>query len=512
MAESNTLRYAGDYYIEEIKLATMNGNFIDLSAIVTSIDIYEDIFASAITGSITFTDTNNLLSNGPIIGQEVLSLKIYTPQKSPTDRTVIDFTKNYLYVYKVFNTTQINDGTIAVTLSFTTYDLYTNYRKKVSKAFKGEPAEDIVKKIIRDSTLLDSKKTLFYEETANDYKFVIPNLRPFDAISMISKKCVSKTYTFSSNYLFYETCFGYHFRTLENLFGQENVTATYRRNISTVKEESLEAAGAPKGQLGILALQKQMETIRNYKFVMSKDNIMNIANGIYSSNLIVYNWYNKELANYHFSMRDGDNPEKYKFEYSLDFYTNNLHTNPNGAPFFAPFVNEKGVLFTQYPESKTYVYSICSDNLSDKNFYELEGTEYSNPYQENKANDWVMRRMSKIKSLESAIKLDIEVYGTSNLQAGDLIFVEIPYSQKIQGKPNLGYDESLSGRYLIKKLHHSFLSSNGKSEHICNMEVIRDDLSTNQLIALPGTAGGTASIVDTGSAKNIKLKGVTDNQ
>ena len=511
------IRYAGDYYIEEIKLATIKGNFIDLSALVTSIDIYEDIFASAVTGSITFTDTNNLLGNGPIIGQEVLSLKIQTPQTSPTDRTVIDFTKNHLYVYKVFNTTQINDGTVAVTLSFTTYDLYTNYRTKVSKAYKGEPAEDIVKEIIRDSTILDSKKTLFYEETANDYKYIIPNLRPFDAISMISKKCVSKRYTFSSNYLFYETCFGYHFRTLENLFGQENVAATYRRNISTVKEDALEAAGAPKSQTATLSLQQQMETIRNYKFIMSKDNIMNIANGIYSSNLIVYNWYNKELSNYHFSTRSGDDPEKYKFDYTLDFYFNPVHTNTkntyaNSSPFFSSQMVEKGKLFTQHPESKTYVYSICSDNVNDKNFYELEGTEYSNPYQENKANDWIMRRMSKIKSLESAIKLDLEIYGTTNLQAGDLIFVEIPYAQKQERKTNLGYDESLSGRYLIKKLHHSFQTLSGKSEHVCNMEVIRDDLSTNEILAMPGTAGGNSSIVDSGSAKNIKLKGGTDNQ
>ena len=158
------------------------------------------------------------------------------------------------------------------------------------------------------------------------------------------------------------------------------------------------------------------------------------------------------------------------------------------------------------------MYSICSDNVNDKNFYELEGTEYSNPYQENKANDWIMRRMSKIKSLESAIKLDLEIYGTTNLQAGDLIFVEIPYAQKQERKTNLGYDELLSGRYLIKKLHHSFQTLSGKSEHVCNMEVIRDDLSTNEILAMPGTAGGNSSIVDSGSAKNIKLKGGTDNQ
>ena len=60
--------------------------------------------------------------------------------------------------------------------------------------------------------------------------------------------------------------------------------------------------------------------------------------------------------------------------------------------------------------------------------------------------------------------------------------------------------------------HHSFQTLSGKSEHVCNMEVIRDDLSTNEILAMPGTAGGYLTIVDSGSAKNIKLKGGTDNQ
>jgi len=509
MSLERSIRYPGDYFIEEIKLATITGRYIDLSDIVTSIDIYENLFATAITGSITFTDTNNLLTNGPIIGQEVLSLKIRTPQTSPNEDTVIDFTKNYLYAYKVLNTTKINDGTDAITLSFTTYDIFTNYRKKVSKAFKGEPAENMVKEILRDPELLDSKKKLYYEETLNDFKFVVPNLRPFDAISMISKRCLSKRFDFSSNYLFYETCFGYHFRTLENLFSQKNVSANYRRNLSVVKEEGLEATGVSKSEVAALTLQQQMETIRNYKFVMSKDNLMNVANGVNSSNLIVYNWYNKELSNYHFSMRDGDDPKKYKFDYSKDFLDNRVHANFDYSfPFFSSILREKGEFITDNPESKTYVYSICSDNVNDKNFYELEGTQYTNPYQENKANDWIMRRMSKINSLESSIKLNLEVYGTTNIQVGDMIHVEIPYLQKVSGGPPLGYDKQLSGRYLIKKLHHTFSTLNGKSEHICNMEVIRDDVS--DLIPPIGTAGGNENLTDAGSPSELKLVGEND--
>ena len=40
MSLERSIRYPGDYFIEEIKLATITGNYIDLSDIVTSIDIY----------------------------------------------------------------------------------------------------------------------------------------------------------------------------------------------------------------------------------------------------------------------------------------------------------------------------------------------------------------------------------------------------------------------------------------------------------------------------------------
>ena len=69
------LQYAGEYLIETCEIYTTSGTVIDLKDQFASVNIYEDIFKNALTGDISLVDTNNLLTNLPIIGQEKLKLK-----------------------------------------------------------------------------------------------------------------------------------------------------------------------------------------------------------------------------------------------------------------------------------------------------------------------------------------------------------------------------------------------------------------------------------------------------
>ena len=83
MAKSD-LQFAGEFLLEECVLLTVKGTEVDLSLhLVENINIYEDIFSMTVSGDILFKDTNNLVLNAPIIGEEKLLLKIQTPQTSP---------------------------------------------------------------------------------------------------------------------------------------------------------------------------------------------------------------------------------------------------------------------------------------------------------------------------------------------------------------------------------------------------------------------------------------------
>ena len=68
-------QFAGEFNLEKCELISSAGVSADISGIIVEINIFESIFANALTGSIILTDTNNLSDNMPIIGQEYISLK-----------------------------------------------------------------------------------------------------------------------------------------------------------------------------------------------------------------------------------------------------------------------------------------------------------------------------------------------------------------------------------------------------------------------------------------------------
>ena len=70
------INFAGEYNIQELKLFTSAGNVIDLSGSYMTMNIYEDIFSPCMTGDITVVDTNAILMNAPVTGQDFLSFKI----------------------------------------------------------------------------------------------------------------------------------------------------------------------------------------------------------------------------------------------------------------------------------------------------------------------------------------------------------------------------------------------------------------------------------------------------
>ena len=187
------IQYAGEYIVDECLLCTVGGLELDLRDQLASINIYEDIFTNSITGSISFVDTNNLTANASIVGQEKLKLVLVTPNASDdTSRDMaINFSDQPLHVYQIKSSINVNDRTKTFELAFTTNEIMRNNRIRVCQSYNGEPAKEIIKKVIRDPELLNSKKEFYYEETTNLFQMIAPNMRPFDFINTVAKRCLS---------------------------------------------------------------------------------------------------------------------------------------------------------------------------------------------------------------------------------------------------------------------------------------------------------------------------------
>ena len=467
------IQYAGEYIVDECLLCTVGGLELDLRDQLASINIYEDIFTNSITGSISFVDTNNLTANASIVGQEKLKLVLVTPNASDdTSRDMaINFSDQPLHVYQIKSSINVNDRTKTFELAFTTNEIMRNNRIRVCQSYNGEPAKEIIKKVIRDPELLNSKKEFYYEETTNMFQMIAPNMRPFDFINTVAKRCLSKEYDFAPTFLFYETVRGYFFRTIDSMMDRKNPRMIFKE---VTPNDDIDNVG------------RNLTNILSYEIMNSTDTLLNTRAGMYNSDLLLVDVFNKSYKHYEY---------KYLEDFDKQIHADEFNNyGSEQAPIASKAPDQYGNLISDYPKSILHVQTIereTKDGLFDPS------TGEPNDYRG--TDMWLQKRRSRFTSLEAAISLRIKVPGNTTIQAGDLIGITL----KNQTGSQSASDPYLTGRYLVRTLKHDFKKGAGKMMHEIHMDCIRDTVQ----VAYPSTGvtasdGGdsTETIIPRGSA------------
>ena len=122
--------YSGDFTLEKIEIIAVDGNTVDITLTVVSVTIFEDTFNSALHGEIMFGDNFNLQNSMPLIGQELLSMKIKTPVIDDDD-TSIDFTQQVFALFELTNSTIVDENNQMHTMKFISMEHYRNNRTKI---------------------------------------------------------------------------------------------------------------------------------------------------------------------------------------------------------------------------------------------------------------------------------------------------------------------------------------------------------------------------------------------
>ena len=472
------LRYAGEFIVDVCELHSVSGTVIDLSEQFSTISIFEDIFVNSLTGTISFVDTNNLLTNLPMIGQEKLLLKLTTPNAEDQNNRLssIDFTDTPLYVYKINNKSQVNDNTVAYSVSFTTAEAIRGNRIRVAQSFTGEPSVDIVKKVLRDEELLNSKKEFYYELTSNNYKFVAPNMRPMEFINSVARRCLSKEYNNAPTFLFYETIKGYYFRTIDSMMDRKNPRFIYRElTPNTIPE------GESRPNAAI-----NLTNILNYTVQPTTDVMMNMRKGMYGSKLTMIDLVNKTKRDYEYNYFDDFQEDKHADAF-------NAYGSVN-APLASEAKDDYNNRLSDYPDAAIFLQAVDRDTPDG-----LFSARYEGQYDYTGTDVWLQRRKGRFSSLESAITLRVEVPGNTTLQAGDLIGIEMR-NQGILAEDKK--DPYFSGRYLVRKLRHEFTFAEGSPKHTVYLDCVRDTIKQPYPSIGIGYADGGSSIeeiIPTGS-------------
>ena len=448
------IEFAGDFDLPSIVLHNhknkgrpVDGNKtgVDIKQMVQEFNIYENMYKGAITGSLVISDAVNLIGNLPIQGTERLTFKLATPGQDPIDCT--DETGNPMYIYKLTDKQQHNDGMQIYVLHFCSREFLRNLRTKVSKAYSGT-FDQMVNAIMYDKELLDTRKKVFFQKTRNQDKIVVPNRRPFSAISMMCKRALAEN-SKSAGYYFWETSKGFHFRSWESLC----VEATGRKRKAKQTFRYMPMNITDEENTGDKILH-DFTSVEEYKFVNNfHDVAANTALGTYAHRVITHNIYDKSYRHddYHYH----------------DSYRLTKHTEPHVPIVDTPVdYDDNGI--SDYPESRVTV-------MPTTQFAHGEDTgAYGIEVEQDGKTEGL--RESLVNQTIAGTKLVMTVKGQSSLQTGDVInfnLLSVENRTNSAGAP----DPQYSGRYIITKIRHRVTADDYKMILECSKDSVAKSYS-----------------------------------
>jgi len=479
----NQIDFAGDYNLNGIIIqnhAGTGGNFegaeggVNIQSSVQELNIYEGINQNAVYGTLVLVDSINLLANLPIQGTERLFFRLSTPGASDADHIVdaSEETGHPFYVYKVSNKQQGSQGTLVYTIHFASREFMRNIRTKVSKAYEGK-LSDMVQEIIGDKEGLDSRKTLYFEETSNQDKIVMPNITPFKAIGMIARKALPK-YGKGAGMYFYETTKGFYLRSWENMCAVYGSTAR-----DPIQEFFYMPQNITDDQVVEDKVLHDLKSVESYKFINTfHDTAAAQALGTYGHRVITHNLYNKSYDitdyNYHESFDDTVHAD----------YTNEGDTDN------APAVRDNPVDFDNRGVSD-YAESMITYMPTTQFLHSADGTDDTGSYGVDVTQDGRLEgvRNAQKMQVEAGTAIRMTVKGQSYLQPGQIISFKVrpvePDGQTVDRKT---YDPQYSGRYVITKIRHRVTKQDYKMVLECRKDSIRENHIGNTVSNFTGTA------------------------
>lgn len=409
---------------------TCKGGYINIASMIESINLYESIFKTFITGDITLIDRSNFVSN--ITGTEPVYLEFST-------KGSIYPVKLSLIVSKIKNKEKVNLNTTRYTLSMVSPEFLNNIRTKLSKSFEGNYS-DMVKHIYAD--YISNGVPLWLENVNNHNRVIIPNKSPADAINMIAQFAISSSAS-NPDFLFYQTTKSFNFRSVVDMILNDEVKPegiTFR-----IEKEEI----SPN-----MPIVKKATRAMEFKVLGQVDIIKHTAIGTYGATLISHDLINKTWTENKWSYHDQFNEDHNDFK-TIERYpiTPDGPVTPDGdnlSGFPNSFIN---MLST----SGNHQYQTPTKGSNSKPIKEFQKLDY-------RAS--VLERNGEINSLNLQ-RAKLIVGGMSGLQAGDII--EIEYHDLLE------INKALSGKWLIESLSHQI-----GDKYYCVLIIIRNSVSGEQ--------------------------------
>jgi len=471
--------FAGDYNLNGVIIqnhAGTGGNLgeggVNIQSLVQELNIYEGINQSSVYGTLVIVDSLNLIANLPLQGTERLFFKLSTPGASDAEHIIdaSEETGHPFYVYKISNKQQTSQGTQVYTIHFCSREFLRNIRTKVSKAYEGK-LSDMVQEIVAEKEGLDSRKTLYYEETGNSDKFVMPNITPFKAIGMIAKKSLPK-HGDGVGYYFYETTKGFFFQSWESMCAakaniERDPIQQFFYMPQNITDEKIDE---PKEI-------HDLKSVEEYKFVNTfHDAAAAQALGTYGHRVISHNLFTKD-----FLITDYNYHEQFNSTIHADY------TNDVGKGGTKPAIRGNPVDFDNFNVSD-YAESMVTLSPTTQFLHNEETGSFGTDVNDDGRLEGV--RNAQRMQVEAGTTIQMTIKGQTYIQPGNIIdFAIRPVEPEGLTADKKNYDPQYSGRYIVCKVRHRVT----KSDYKMVLEVKKDSVREPHIGETIKTFLGTAN-------------------
>ena len=398
--------------IDKLTLITASGKEIDLKKIIIEFNYYEDLYSFSVSGSVTVRDAQGLIERFQISGGEFLKVDFGRVKNSKVNTT------RSFRVYKLGDRKPAeNLNSEFFTLHFCSEELLLSEQTKISKSYSfqgaGQEIYKTVTSILKDE--LKVKKKLNIEQTNGLYNFIVPRIKPFEAISWLSTYARPlRKQTAGADMLFFENKDGFNFRSIRTMLEQKPYrTYNYQQNNTDS------------------TLEQKTTSVLQYEFVKSYDVLNEINSGTFANRLI-----SVDPATRSFKITDFDY-EKYKKD--------SKPANGNGV--LNGYVNRLGKTDNTSYESVVKVVIGNSEQYKVPYIGEKPGAFANDIFIEN----FVPNRTAQI-ALANYTLVKIVVPGDPNLTVGMTVNFNI-YSLAMDGE-NKRLDTYYSGKYLVNAVRH----------------------------------------------------------
>ncbi len=397
------------------------GGSVDVSATVVEYKYYESVLSNSYTATAVIVETGNggnnkgTLDSLPIRGGEKAQISISDNNNGSLNVP--------LYVNRVRDGMPGTQKDVYM-IDFASQEYFANQQSRVTKRYEGKISEHISSIL---SEVLSSSSETDVDSTAFDYNFIGNDRKPFYTCTWLASKAVpDQGVGDAAGFLFFQTRDGFHFKSIDNIFGQGSPVKKFIYN-----NTGNQSAGADAN-------------IISYTIESDTELHQNLTLGTYNNRSMFFDFYamNYRVVDYDIEEQSG---------------------GAKNAGKESNFVSKE---FTQSPSRiMTNVLDIGYNPKGSGN-EQLDNWKQDPENPNFKVEETMAQTIMRYNQLFT-IKTNIVVPGDFSIKAGDLIECDFPELE--QGNPTNTNKES-GGIYMVAHICHKVTPS----ESLTSMGLVRD--------------------------------------